>query len=206
MYMKKILFVLGGLVILSLSTQVALAQDVNTYPNTTPEDAAKINDIQGQVNSSYFQNNSLKQDATGVSQNPDGAANLLKNSTDQQTIKVTGPIPTADNATDNKDVPVIGLIIFLLVMIAPIVLIINMLKSNKKEVATEPATVNAVEEYSQADEDITEAQLAETNELNEQNSDEPKEKPDEPVEKIKKDIKKKPSKKSKKKSKKKKKK
>jgi cytoskeletal protein RodZ len=202
--MKKMLFILGGLVIISLGSPIAWAQDVNTYPNTAPEDAAKINDIQGQVNSSYFQNNSLRQDATGVNQNAEGTANLLKNSTDQQTIQVTGPVPSPDNATNDSDIPVFGLIIFLLIMIAPIVLIINMLRSNKLQTNTEPESKPVVAEtYSQQDEDITEAQLAEIESEENDTKEEDSLKKEEPVEKIKKEVKKKPAKKSKKKSKKK---
>jgi hypothetical protein len=203
--MKKILLSLGALAFLVLVPQISLAQAVNTYPNTAPEDAAKINDIQGQVNSSYFQNNSLKQDATGVSQNPDGAANILKNSNDSQSIKVTGPAPTEDSPSNNKDVPVIGLIIFLIIMIAPIVLIINMLKNNKK-ITTEESISYIAASYSQEDEDLTEAQIKELELVNsEALGNEPKKITEEPVEKLKKEVKKKQSKKSKKKSKKKKK-
>lgn len=203
--MKKILLSLGALAFLVLVPQISLAQAVNTYPNTAPEDAAKINDIQGQVNSSYFQNNSLKQDATGVSQNPDGAANILKNSNDSQSIKVTGPAPTEDSPSNNKDVPVIGLIIFLIIMIAPIVLIINMLRSNNKKIALSETTDNTSELYSQEDEDITEAQIEQLEEDSKPTNEE-KETKEEPVEKLKKEVKKKQPKKSKKKSKKKKKK
>ena len=202
--MKKLLFV-GVLAFFAFIPQISLAQAVNTYPNTAPEDAAKINDIQGQVNSSYFQNNALKQDATGVTQNSDGAANLLKNSNDSQSIKVTGPAPTEDNATKDKEIPVIGLVIFLLIMIAPIVLIINMLKNNKKT-AEESVSYSAAS-YSQEDEVLTEAQIKELELVNsEALGNEPKKITEEPVEKLKKEVKKKQSKKSKKKSKKKKKK
>ena len=203
--MKKILLSLGALAFLVLVPQISLAQAVNTYPNTAPEDAAKINDIQGQVNSSYVQNNSLKQDATGVSQNPDGAANILKNSNDSQSIKVTGPAPTEDSPSNNKDVPVIGLIIFLIIMIAPIVLIINMLRSNNKKIALSETTDNTSALYSQEDEDITESQIEQLEEDSKPTNEE-KETKEEPVEKLKKEVKKKQSKKSKKKSKKKKKK
>ncbi len=177
--MRKIFLVLGGVLIVGgLSGGVSAQTTGSQYP-TKPADAATINDIQGQVKGGYFQENSLKQDAGGVSQNPSGSADILKNSNDQQKIVVVGALPEA-NVTNDKNIPWVGLFIFLVVMVAPLVIIINMLKKaneQKKALATTgPVSVSeletnevsvsevAVEEATEEAEATTEAELEEVSE------------------------------------------
>mgnify|MGYP003604710754 CR=1 FL=1 len=177
--MRKIFLVLGAVLIVSgLSASVSAQTTGNQYP-TKPADAATINDIQGQVRGGYFQENGLRQDAGGVSQNPNGAANILKNSNDQQKIVVVGALPDA-TVNNDKNVPWFGLVIFLAVMLAPLVLILNMLKKaneQKKALATTgPVSVSeletnevsvskvAVEEATEEAEATTEAKLEEVSE------------------------------------------
>lgn len=141
--MKKFIIALGGaLVVVTASSNYAFALTSSTYSAPAPADAAKINDIQGQVGNSYFQDNSLNQGASNVSKGAgSGAAGLLKNSNDQQVIVVTGPTPTADPDINNKKVPWVGLFIFLLIIIAPLVLIANMLKDLRRQSATGEAAL-----------------------------------------------------------------
>ena len=177
--MRKIFLVLGGVLLIGgLSGSVSAQTTGSQYP-TKPADAATINDIQGQVRGGYFQENGLRQDAGGVSQNPNGAANILKNSNDQQKIVVVGALPDA-TVNNDKNVPWFGLVIFLAVMLAPLVLILNMLKKaneQKKALATTgPVSVSeletnevsvskvAVEEATEEAEATTEAKLEEVSE------------------------------------------
>ena len=130
--MRKIFLVLGGVLIIGgLSGSVSAQTTGNQYP-TKPADAAGINQIQGQVRGGYFQENGLKQDAGGVSQNPNGSASILKNSDGTQKIVVVGALPEANGAND-KNIPWVGLIIFLAVMLAPLVLIVNMLRKTNEQ-------------------------------------------------------------------------
>lgn len=139
--MRKIFLVLGAVLIVSgLSGSVSAQTTGNQYP-TKPADAATINDIQGQVRGGYFQENGLRQDAGGVSQNPNGAANILKNSNDQQKIVVVGALPDA-TVNNDKNVPWFGLVIFLAVMLAPLVLILNMLKRANEQKLALASTAN----------------------------------------------------------------
>jgi hypothetical protein len=160
--MRKIFLVLGGVLIIGgLSGSVSAQTTGNQYP-TKPADAAGINEIQGQVRGGYFQENSLKQDAGGVSQNPNGSASILKNSDGTQKIVVVGALPEA-NGTNDKNIPWVGLIIFLAVMLAPLVLIVNMLKKTneqKRAMATTASVSASQPETKQVSESKTEAEPA----------------------------------------------
>ena len=140
--MRKIFLVLGGVLIIGgLSGSVSAQTTGNQYP-TKPADAAGINEIQGQVRGGYFQENGLKQDAGGVSQNPNGSASILKNSDGTQKIVVVGALPEANGAND-KNIPWVGLIIFLAVMLAPLVLIVNMLRKTNEQKRAMATTASA---------------------------------------------------------------
>ena len=134
--MRKVLLASGGSLLLILAPSLSQAQTTNSqnYPQK-PSDAAGINEIQGQVSNTYFQNNSLKQGAGNVSQGSgSGAADLLKNSTDQQTISVTGASPSKESTTEsNQRISLWAVFAFILIIAAPLILILNMLKNLKSQ-------------------------------------------------------------------------
>lgn len=162
--MKKYFLLIGGVLLFAVALSgTTFAQTTNNsqYP-TKPADAATLNDIQGQVGSSYFQDNSLKQGAGNVSEGG-GTSNLLKNTDGNKIVVVTGPIPTEDNAGSNqKNIPWLGLIIFALVIVAPLVIIFNMIKDlrSQKPVAEDESNDSEddieVEEMVATEEETTE--------------------------------------------------
>jgi len=189
--MKKYFLLIGGVLLFAVALSgTTLAQTNNNQYPTKPADAATINDIQGQVGRSYFQDNSLKQGAGNVSEGG-GTSNLLKNTDGNKVVVVTGPIPTEDNAGSNqKNIPWVGLIIFALVIVAPLVIIFNMIKDLRTQnPVAEGASNNSdddieVEEMIATEEETTEdteeeVEVAEEEVVNEDNEAEATEKQDE---------------------------
>ncbi len=151
--MKKYFLLIGGVLLFAVAlsgTTFAQTTNNNQYP-TKPADAATLNDIQGQVGSSYFQDNSLKQGAGNVSEGG-GTSNLLKNTDGNKVVVVTGPIPTEDNAgTNQKNIPWVGLFIFALIIVAPLVIIFNMIKDLRSQT---PATEGFENDSNEIEEEI----------------------------------------------------
>jgi len=150
--MKKYFLLIGGVLLFAVSLSgTTFAQTNNNQYPTKPADAATINDIQGQVGRSYFQDNSLKQGAGNVSEGG-GTGNLLKNTDGNQIVVVTGPVPTEDNAGKSQsNIPWVGLFIFALVIVAPLVIIFNMIKDIRTQA---PATVESENDSSEIEEEI----------------------------------------------------
>ena len=190
--MKKYFLLIGGVLLFAVAlsgTTFAQTTNNNQYP-TKPADAATINDIQGQVGRSYFQDNSLKQGAGNVSEGG-GTGNLLKNTDGTQVVVVTGPVPTEDNAGSNqKNIPWVGLIIFALVIVAPLVIIFNMIKDLRTQnPVVEGASNNSDDDIEVEEMIATEVETTEDTEeeveateeevVNEDNEAESTEKPEE---------------------------
>ncbi len=150
--MKKYFLLIGGVLLFAVSLSgTTFAQTNNNQYPTKPADAATLSDIQGGVGGSYFQDNSLKQGAGNVSEGG-GTGNLLKNTDGNQIVVVTGPVPTEDNAGKGQSsIPWVGLFIFALVIVAPLVIIFNMIKDIR---AQAPATVESENDSSEIEEEI----------------------------------------------------